>query len=568
MTNSTKEIWAEQIWRTNHSPDEAERYLENGWWRKRTHIDDFFDAADAYPEKVAIAGYESGEEQPQYVTYEELRLYVDRCSCALVSMGLKKGDVVSIQLPNVWQFPILALSVMRIGAVVNSIPHIYRELEVGTMVGHARSKILFVPKNGGDFSYVDMAEDLHGKIGTLEKIFSVGMGRKGIGDFEGYFLEEPWEQNAELMAEVQRRETDANDAAVLLFTSGTTGTPKAAVHTYNTIWSAGRGIPKVLDLSSDDVVFMASTMGHLTGFYWGMLLPLSQGEKVVYQNIWDSIQMLDLIESEGITWTLSATPFAVDLIAAAKDKKARAEPLSLQSFKAFVCGGAKIPPDVAREFQNTLGVNLLSLWGCTEVGICSIHNLHSSIETLAASDGLPVETMELRIVDEEQKLVSDGDEGRLQVKGPGIFAGYLYQSHLTAELKTSDGWYDTGDMGKRTPDGGVRITGRSKDIIIRGGQNVPVVEIENLIVQLPEVEDVAVIGVPDDRLGERGCAVLVADEAKISLESVTSHLSASGMAKQFWPEYIKFVRDMPRTPAGKIKKFELRQRFSDVGKGE
>jgi cyclohexanecarboxylate-CoA ligase len=372
--------------------------------------------------------------------------------------------------------------------------------------------------------------------------------------FEQAFVAPRHELRPGLAAELDRLRPGADDPAFLMFTSGTTGTPKAALHTHNTAWSAGRPLPEAIGLTADDTCFMASTVGHLTGFFWGTYMPLAMGQKVVYQDVWDPQQLIDIIDTENITWTLSATPFAMDMVAAQKTAQR-----ALSSLRAFVCGGAPIPPQAAIAMQTHLGVDLVSLWGMTEIGICSIHRLGSPLEILASSDGLPVEHMELRIVDEELRPVPDGQEGRLQARGPSIIVGYCDQPQLTRDAETPDGWFETGDLGLRTPDGGIRITGRSKDIIVRGGQNVPVVEVENILAQHGQIRDVAIVAYPDDRLGERGCAVVVPDGTAPTLEDLKKFLEQAGLARQFWPERLDIVDAMPRTPSGKIKKYMLRQ---------
>lgn len=221
-----------------------------------------------------------------------------------------------------------------------------------------------------------------------------------------------------------------------------------------------------------------------------------------------------------------------------------------------------MPPHAALAMQEHLGVDLVSLFGMTEVGICSIHRLGAPLDTLAASDGMPVSHMELRLVDEDLRPVADGEEGRIQARGPSIILGYRDQPEMTEAAQTPDGWFETGDLGRWMPDGGLRITGRSKDIIVRGGLNVPVVEIENLLAVHDKVADVAVVGYPDDRLGERGCAVVVAAGTPPTLAELTGQLDAAGVARQFWPERLEIIDAMPRTPSGKIKKFVLRDRLT------
>lgn len=556
-------------WRVRRSQADVQLYRRRGWWRDRTHIDDFLRQVRDHPRKIAIVSYVHDRAEPTTLSYGELGESVEQCARKFIEMGVQRGDVITLHLPNTWQFPVLALAALCAGAVPNPVPIIYRELELSFMLKHAKSKVLVVPNEFRGFHHAALALKLQREIDTLLHIVTVGERVDDLPHFESDFLSPgrrskagwPWRHNeradAATRKALKQRSPRPEDAAVLLFTSGTTGMPKAAVHSHNTIWSAGRPVPFALHMTPKDVTFMASTMGHLTGFYWGMLLPLSLGQKVVYQDVWDAPALLNAIEKDGITWTLSATPFAIDLVDAQRKHRR-----SIETFRAFVCGGAAIPPAVAIEVKDVLGVDLVSLWGCTEVGICTIHELGAPIDILANSDGMRVEWMDLRIVDEDRRPVEEGVEGRLQVRGPSVFEGYLNQPELTREIQLDDGWCDTGDVGRQTPDGGVRITGRSKDIIIRGGQNIPVVEIENELLKHSKVKEVVVVGVPDPRLGERGCAVVVAQGDAPTLDELKRHLETAGMAKQFWPEYIEIVDAMPRTPSGKVQKFVLRDRLA------
>jgi cyclohexanecarboxylate-CoA ligase len=413
-----------------------------------------------------------------------------------------------------------------------------------------------VPASFNRFSHRDMAVSLKASLPDLAHIVVID-GPPDDGEvlgFEDVFVRPLHELQPGLAAELGRVRPGADDPAFLMLTSGTTGMPKAALHTHNTAWSAGRPLPEAIELTADDTCFMASTVGHLTGFFWGTYLPLAMGQKVVYQDTWDTQQFLDIVDFENITWTLSATPFAMDMVAAQK-----LAPRALSSLRVFVCGGAPIPPHAAIAMQEHLGVDLVSLWGMTEIGICPIHRLGAPLDVLSASDGMPVGHMELRIVEEDLRPVPDGQQGRLQARGPSIIVGYRDQAELTRNAETPDGWFETGDLGLRTPEGGIRITGRSKDIIVRGGQNVPVVEVENLLAGHDRIREAAVVAYPDERLGERGCAVIVADGEAPALDELRDYLEKAGLARQFWPERLEIIAAMPRTPSGKIKKYVLRQ---------
>ncbi|HEY2269032.1 MAG TPA: AMP-binding protein [Streptosporangiaceae bacterium] len=543
-------------WQRPVSPADAERYHRLGWWRDVTGLDELLAAVRRHPDKAAVVSYRKGRALPSVITYGQLGALVDRFAGAFRSIGVGPGDVVTIQLPNSWEFPALVFGAMRAGAIPNPVPPIYREHELSFMLRHARSKVYVVPASFGGFSHRDMAVALKAGLPNLAHVVVIDgdpEDREVLG-FEEVFVRPLHELAPGLATELERARPGADDPAFLMFTSGTTGMPKAALHTHNTAWSAGRPLPEAIELTADDVCFMASTVGHLTGFFWGTYLPLAMGQKVVYQDMWDTQQLLDIVGFENITWTLSATPFAMDMVAAQQ----RA-PRSLSTLRVFVCGGAPIPPHAAAAMQEHLGVDLVSLWGMTEIGICSIHRLGAPLEILASSDGMPVGHMELRIVDEDARPVPDGEEGRLQARGPSIIVGYRDQPQLTADAGTPDGWFETGDLGVFTPEGGIRITGRSKDIIVRGGQNVPVVEVENLLARHDRIREVAVVAYPDERLGERGCAVILPDGEAPDLGELKDYLEKAGMARQFWPERLEIVDAMPRTPSGKIKKYLLRR---------
>jgi cyclohexanecarboxylate-CoA ligase len=547
-------------WRRPVSDADTERFHRLGWWRDITGLDELLAAVRRHPDKAAVVSYRKGRALPSTMTYGQLGALVDRFAGAFRSIGVEPGDVVTIQLPNSWEFPALVFGAMRAGAIPNPVPPIYREHELSFMLRHARSKVYIVPASFNRFCHRDMAVSLKPHLPDLQHIVVID-GAPDDGEvlgFEEVFVRPLHELQPGLAADLARVRPGADDPAFLMFTSGTTGMPKAALHTHNTAWSAGRPLPEAIGLTADDTCFMASTVGHLTGFFWGTYLPLAMGQKVVYQDVWDTQQLIDIIDFENITWTLSATPFAMDMVAAQK-----LAPRALSSLRVFVCGGAPIPPHAAIAMQEHLGVDLVSLWGMTEIGICSIHRLGAPLEVLSASDGMPVEHMELRIVGEDLRPLPDGQEGRLQARGPSIIVGYRDQPELTRNAETPDGWFETGDLGVRTPEGGIRITGRSKDIIVRGGQNVPVVEVENLLAQHDRIREAAVVGYPDERLGERGCAVIVPDGEPPALDELRDYLEKAGMARQFWPERLEIIAAMPRTPSGKIKKYVLRQMMAD-----
>lgn len=540
-----------------------EEYLRHGSWRDRTMVDDILDRIAEHPKKASIITYREGTAEPQSITYGELGERIDRYASTFIDMGVERDDVVSIQLTNCWEFAALAIAAMRAGAVVNPLVTIFRHRELEFMLSRARSKVLIVPDSFRGCDHAAMAAELLDSVPTLERVIAVP--REGttipqpVADFASVFDAPSSLTGSELTDELTRRRRGPEDPITIMYTSGTTGEPKGTVHTYNTMWSAARPLCTSLGSTGDDVAFMASTMGHLTGFLWGMMQPLALGMTDVFQEVWDADALVRFGDEHGITWTVSATPFVVDLMNAQR----RAPSRGLTSFKYFVCGGGPIPSALPPEADEVLGAKLLALWGTSECGIITIHSTEDGPQEVSDNDGWQVPPMELRILGDDDQPVQPGTPGRLVVRGPSLFRGYLHRMDLYDAVVDDDGWFDTGDLGVEKPTGGIRITGRAKDIILRGGENIPVVEVENALYQHPKIRDVVVVAYPDERLGERGCAVVVPDGDAPTLEELTAFLDGQRMAKQYWPEMLDIRDEMPRTPSGKIQKFVLRQQLRD-----
>ena len=258
------------------------------------------------------------------------------------------------------------------------------------------------------------------------------------------------------------------------------------------------------------------------------------------------------------------TAFLTDIVATCQQRQRR-----LNSMRTYLCAGAPIPSPLVEATHSWAADELIALWGMTENGGVTLTRPGDPIALVADSDGIPIAWMDVRVVDEQGQEVPVDGIGRLLVRGASQTIGYfkrpdLYEAQLSAADDGGGDWFDTGDLARRRADGGIRIAGRTKDLVIRGGENVPVVEVEAVLFGHPKVREVAVIGVPDERLGERACAVVVAaeDVAPPTLEELTAFLGEAGMAKQFWPERLEVLDALPKTPSGKTQKYQLRERFS------
>ena len=521
-----------------------------GFWSDQTLIDAFSKTVRDDPTRIAVIAYETAPEQCRALTYGELQQAADRIASNLIRLGVKPGEVVSYQLPNCWQFLALHLALLLIGAVTNPIMPIFRDREMEFMLTLAETRVLIVPWRFRDFDHAAMADRLKVKVPTLEHVVVIGSGDDR--DFEAVL--NTTEKRVEAATSAS-----ADDVVQLLYTSGTTGEPKGVMHTSNTLLNSVRYFEDRVDLTADDVVLMASPMAHQTGFLVGLLLPLYLGGRVVLQDIWDPRKAAQIIEKERVTMTMASTPFLADLTV-----EAELRPEAMTSLRAFVSAGAPIPRVLVRRATENLSARIISGWGMTENGLVTTTKLDDPPEKVFETDGCPSQGMEVRVVDEGGEVLPYNEEGRLQARGPGTFVGYLKRPHFYAVDR--DGWFETGDLARKDKEGYVRITGRTKDIVIRGGENVPVIEIEQLIYRHPAVQEVAIVGVPDERLGERACACVVLRQgASLSLADLSAYMAENTVAKNYWPERIEVLNSLPKTPSGKVQKFKLRELVSAAG---
>jgi cyclohexanecarboxylate-CoA ligase len=521
-----------------------QRMRAAGFWSDQTLLDVFLKTVRDDPARLAVTAYETTIGRRTILTYEQLHQSADRVAANLLRLGVKPGEVVSFQLPNWWQFVVLHIALLQIGAVTNPVMPIFRDREVEFMLSLAETRVMIVPQSFRDFDHAAMADRLKIKVPSLEHIVVIGSGDSR--DFEA-------------VLNVPNRLPDsiipcsADTVVQLLYTSGTTGEPKGVMHTGNTLLNSVRYFEGRVRLTAKDVVLMASPMAHQTGFLVGLLLPLYLGGRVVLQDIWNPTRAADIIEAEQVTMTMASTPFLADLTAEAERR-----PTVLRSLRTFVSAGAPIPRILVRRATHTLCPHVISGWGMTENGLVTTTKPDDPPEKVFETDGCPSQGMEVRIVNHEGKPVPENEEGRLQARGPGTFVGYLKRPHLYAV--DEDGWFETGDLARKDKEGYIRITGRSKDIIIRGGENVPVIEIEQLMYRHPAVQEVAIVGLPDERLGERACACVVLREGtSLTLADLSRLMAENAVAKNYWPERLEVLDALPKTPSGKVQKFKLRE---------
>ena len=527
---------------------------KKGLWPKKLLLDHVERWAAEQPDAVAITGINSMRGRTESISFGQLHRMARRIAIGLADLGVQKGEVISFQMPNWWEFAALHLACLHIGAITNPVMPIFRQRELSFMLDYAESKVFIAPKTFRGFDHQAMVEELWPKLAKLEHVFYLD--GKGDESFENRFIERRWEEEIDADTLFAERRPDPNDIIELLYTSGTSGVPKGVLHTSNTLLSLVDIGRARLGLTKDDVVFMPSPMAHQTGFLYGMSMALVLGTKLVLQDIWSAEVAARRINDERPTYTMASTPFLADLT-----NTPALDVCDVSSFRMFCSAGAPIPRILVNNATKRLGAQILSGWGMTENGLVTTTQPGDPDEKIFNTDGAAVDHAAGRIVDTNGNPVGANVEGRLQAKSAGMFVGYLKRPDA---YESYDGWFETGDLARMDADGYIRIVGRAKDIIIRGGENIPVVEVEEQIYRHPAVEDVAVVAMPDERLGERGCAfVQTKPNANFTFDAMVEHLVDAGMSKTYLPEKLEIVPEFPRTASGKIQKFQLRKIAKD-----
>ncbi len=515
------------------------RYRVNGIWRDRT-IADLLDAlCEKKPAQTLVI------DGARVLTAVAVRDSAQRLAQVLAAHGLRAGNVVSFQLPNWHEAILVELACAYGGYVCNPIVPIYRDAEVSFILADAASRALFVPESFRGFDYAAMVERLRPQLPYLKEVIFARPTNQSLLSFDVYLAESS-------VAPTLR--PDPNNVKLILYTSGTTSRAKGVLHTHNTIDTEIRNVINWLKLDSKDIILMPSTLGHITGYLYGMQLPITLGCPVVLMETWNAQKAAELIDLHGVTFTLGATPFLQELAHFARENQR-----PLPTLRYFPTGGAPVPPEVIyeanRAFERCVSFRL---YGSTEAPTVTLGVPDRQKEELGATTEGYVVGHEIRLLDVNNEPVPPGSEGEIVTRGPEVCVGYAAPQQNTDAFDV-DGYFHTGDLGILTPEDCLVITGRKKDLIIRGGENISPKEIEDVLYTHPAIREAAVVAMPHARLGETCCAfVTLQPNATFDLEQMRRLLETSGLAKQKYPERLEIVDALPYTAAGKIRKNLLR----------
>jgi cyclohexanecarboxylate-CoA ligase len=525
--------------------------VAKGFWRDRTINDDLDACLLACPDKIALTAVRGETGEARRLTYREMATLADRIAVGLARLGVGRNDVVAMQLPNDWRFTLLYLACARIGAVLNPLMPIFRERELSFMLKHGEAKVFIAPKRFRGFDHETMARSLQTDIASLQQVLIVEGG--GEDDFDATLTIPEWEREADAQIILTRNRPGPDDVTQLIYTSGTTGEPKGVMHSANTLTANIHPYAERLKLSAEDIVLMASPMAHQTGFMYGLMMPIMLRASAVLLDVWDPAKAADLIRREKVSFTMASTPFLTDLSRVVGESGEGAP-----SLKTFLCAGAPIPGPLVEQARASLSAKIVSAWGMTENGAVTLIKPEDEDSRAVSTDGCALPGVELKVVDPAGDALPVGEIGELLVRSVSNFGGYLKRPQWNNT--DAQGWFDTGDLARMDADGYIRISGRSKDVIIRGGENIPVVEIEAMLYKHPAVAQVAIVAYPDERLGERACAVVVTKPgASFDFAAMSDFLKAQRLAVQYIPEKLILRESLPATPSGKIQKFRLRE---------
>jgi salicylate---CoA ligase len=534
---------------------DAARYQAEGYWAGVSLGTLLRQAADRAPHAPALADPAAAVR----LTHGELASRADAAARRLLGLGLAPGDRIVVQLPNGWEFVVLTLACLRAGIVpVMALPA-HRRAELSYLAIHAEATAVAVPDRLRDFDHQSLAHELRAEVTAVtEAPWHVLVAGHDVtpGSVDLRALCAPATDAAADRAWLDARQPGSRDVAVFLLSGGTTGLPKLIPRTHDDYAYNARASAKVADLNASTRYLVSLPAGHNFPLACpGILGTLLLGGQVVTLPSPEPARAFATIAAEGVTHTAVVPAVAGRWLEHAATTGNR----QLVTLRLLQVGGARIADELARQVEPVLGARLQQVFGMAE-GLLNYTRLDDPEEIICTTQGRPVSPAdEVRLVDEQDEDVPDGQPGSLITRGPYTLRGYYRAPEHNARSFTADGWYRSGDICRRTPEGNLAVEGRDKDMINRGGEKISAEEVENLLYRLPAVLEVAAVAMPDAALGERVCVYIVPRPgAELTLEQIRRFMNNAGVARYKFPEHLVLTDDLPATKVGKIDKKALR----------
>jgi non-ribosomal peptide synthetase component E (peptide arylation enzyme) len=542
---------------TPYEPEAAELYNKRRWWLGMTLGDMFDKACDLYPSKEALVG-----EGKRY-TYTELRSLVDKLAYRFLEEGFQPGDRVLIQLPNWTEFVISYYAMQKAGLVMVLLTVNHSAKEVAHLANLTQPKGWILPDRYRKTNYDPLIQQVKKETPALKTVLVVGQDTPEGCDRLQDFIETSANASA-IKTALERARPDPGDVCQILPSGGTTGLPKGAVRTHNDYMCNIEYKSRAWDLNATDTCLIATTVGHNLALLVTVTGSVFHGAKMVMLDSTYPADVCQIVQEEKITCT-GLVPTLISRIVNFENLG----DYDMSTFKKIYVGAANSPPELVRATEEKIGAFYYNAFGMVE-GPCSQTRPGDTVKIRCETIGRPVCPYDdFRTLDQDGKPTSPGIEGELAAKGPGIFTGYLKNPQANQESFTPDGYFRTGDLAVINERGIVRITGRIKDIIIRGGENIAARDVEDLISSHPNVEYVAAVGMPDPDLGEQVCAYIKPVEGtSIGDEDILAFMKEMEASKILYPGRIELVDEIPLTAAGKADKKVLKKDIEEKLKKE
>lgn len=529
-------------------------YYRKGYWDEKT-LNDMWDQTVA---QFGDREYVS-DDRGQRFTYKEVDDKASRLAAWLKEIGIENGDVISWQVPIWADFTYVYVAALKVGAVMHPLPRNFNEDDLTYVMNVVESKAFITPTFYWKTDYEQQMKNFIDKVPSVKGV--------ALMDKDAPVKDTSYKSVAQILETyeplTEKPESKSDEVACILSTSGTTGKPKQVLLTHNNLKFSERVYVKGVQRTKADVMIMMSPLNHATGFFHGLLSNMMMGARVVLQEHFDADHAVELINREGVTWSHGATPFVYDLLNYLEETGNEVPSLSI-----FICGGAPVPPAMIRRCWDHLFL-LSESYGSTESCPHIYVPPHHVVPWNGEWSGIPCEGIEVRVVDPDHNEVHRREQGEECSRGPHQFVGYLNNPEANAKSLDDDGWFYSGDLCFMDEFGRIRINGRMKEIIIRGGENISAVEIDNNVKEFPGVKDCATVGMPDRRLGERICTFVVPEDGMKcpTMEEVQQFLNSKGVQKRNWPERIEPIAEIPYTLSGKVKRYilakEIKERLKD-----
>ncbi|MFO8034714.1 MAG: long-chain-fatty-acid--CoA ligase [Candidatus Bipolaricaulota bacterium] len=516
------------------------------------------ETAAEHPQRPAVI-YEGNK-----TTYGELSQAVTRLAAGLVKLGIKPGDKVAIWMPNLPEWVTAYFAIAKAGGVVVPMNTRYKSHEVRYILGNSEAKAVFFTPGFLGIDFDGMLRDVQDELPKMAELIAVGEQSEGARTFHEVLN---LGENEEALAELERRQDtiDPQECVFILYTSGTTGSPKGAMLSHHNMAENARQVTEILNTAPEDKFLLVVPFFHCFGCVMGILGAVTWGAGMFPMPVPRPEETLRLVQDEGVSTLYGVPTMFVQWLETQRAAQREGRAYDLSSLRTGIMAGSPCPVEVMRGAIDELGCNACICYGLTEASpVITMTRFEDSVERRVETVGRPLPGVEVRIVDDERKPVPVGEAGELACRGYNVMLGYWRNPQATEEMIDEEGWLYSGDLATVDEDGYVRIVGRKKDMIITGGFNVYPAEIEEILFTHPGVQNVSVIGVPDEVMGEVAMAFVIPRQGHTVEPQEVAQFCAQHFAGFKVPRYVVVAPEFPMTPSGKVQKFKLREKGQEL----